>query len=299
MNKNLITRYIWLVDMLRTYGRLTRGQINELWKRSPMGDGESIPERTFYHYRRSVEEIFGIEIGCNRKGEYFINEEEGDYRNGLRDWLLDSFAVSNLLADSSDVAERVEVEEVPSAREFLQPVVSALRERVAIRFDYAGFNRSRMERNIEFYPYYLKRYKQRWYMLGLRTRSGDLRTYALDRVKRLESTGERYEFPDDMDIQKVFGNIIGITSSKADVKTVKIQAERTQAKYFRALPFHHSQKEELVHDDYSVFSYRLQLNYELVHELMGYGDSVKVLAPRELQLMVATELKRALSQYEN
>lgn len=299
MNKNLITRYIWLVDMLRTYGRLTREQINELWKRSPMGDGESIPERTFYHYRRSVEEIFGIEIGCNRKGEYFINEEEGDYRNGLRDWLLDSFAVSNLLADSSDVAERVEVEEVPSAREFLQPVVSALRERVAIRFDYAGFNRSRMERNIEFYPYYLKRYKQRWYMLGLRTRSGDLRTYALDRVKAVEETGDHFELPAGLTIGELFGNILGVTSSKAEERTVRLRTTRTQAKYFRALPLHHSQEEELTGPDHSIFKYRLKLNYELVHELMSLGDGVKVLEPRELQLMVTNELRKALEQYDN
>lgn len=284
--------------MLRTYGRLTREKINELWMRSPIGDGNPLPERTFYHYRRSVEEIFNIGIGCTRRGEYYIESEGSGAPSGLTDWLLDSFAVSNLLADSSEVADRVEIEEVPSAREFLQPVINALRERVGIRFDYAGFNRSRMERNIEFYPFYLKRYKQRWYMLGMRARSGDIRTYALDRVKAMESTGVKYEFPDDMDIQKVFGNIIGITSSKAPVRTVKLQAERTQAKYFRALPLHHSQKEELVHDDYSVFSYQLQLNYELVHEIMGLGDNVKVIEPPELQLMVASELKKALAHYE-
>lgn len=296
MNKNLITRYIWLVDMLRTYGKLTREKINELWRGSNLGDGNPLPERTFYHYRRSVEEIFNIEIACNSLGEYYIDGDNAP--SGLTDWLLDSFAVSNLLADSSEVADRVEIEEVPSAREYLQPVINALRERVGIRFDYAGFNRSRMERNIEFFPFYLKRYKQRWYMLGLRTKSGDLRTYALDRVKAMESTGVKYKFPDDIDIQKVFGNIIGITSSKAQVRTVKLQADRTQAKYFRALPLHHSQKEELVHDDFSVFSYRLQLNYELVHEIMGLGDNVKVLEPRELQLMVASELKKAWAQYE-
>lgn len=299
MNKNLITRYIWLVDMLRTYGQLSREQINELWLKSMLSDGNPIPERTFYHYRRAVEEIFNIEIACTRSGLYYISEENATGRNGLTDWLLDSFAVSNLLSDSSEVADRVEVEEVPSAREFLQPVINALRERVGVRFDYAGFNRSRLERGIEFFPYYLKRYKQRWYMLGKRVRSGDLRTYALDRVKAMESTGVRYEYPDGVDIEKVFGNIVGITSSKAEVRTVRLRAQRTQAKYFRALPLHHSQKEELVADDYSIFSYRLQLNYELVHEIMSLGDNVKVLEPRELQVMVGDELKKALSQYED
>lgn len=299
MNKNLITRYIWLVDTLRSYGRLTRSQINELWQRSILSDGNPLPERTFYHYRRAIEEIFNIEISCTRNGEYYIDSEPGGGNAGLTDWLLDSFAVGNLLSESSEVAERVEIEEVPSAREFLQPVINALRERRAIRFDYAGFKRSRMERNIDFHPYYLKRYKQRWYMLGHKPGASGLRTYALDRVKRMELLGERYEFPDNLDIRQVFGNIIGVTSSKAEVRTVKLQATRTQAKYFRALPLHPSQKEELTGDEYSVFTYRLQLNYELVHEIMGLGDEVKVLEPRELRLMVADELKKALDQYQN
>lgn len=298
MNKNLIGRYIWLVDTLRSYGRLTRSQINDLWQRSSLSDGNPLPERTFYHYRRGIEETFNIDISCNGKGEYYIDEETLGNNSGLTDWLLDSYAVNNLLTESPDIAERVEIEEVPSAREYLQPVVNALRDKRAIEFDYEGFNRSRPERNILFHPYFLKRYKQRWYMLGKRIKSGDLRTYALDRIKGLKATDETFTLPDNVGIEEVFGHIIGITSSKAEPRTVRLQTTRTQAKYFRALPLHHSQREELVHDEYSIFSYRLKLNYELVHEIMSLGDGVKVLEPKELQLMVANEFKKALQQYE-
>lgn len=297
MNKNLIGRYIWLVDTLRSYGRLTRSQINDLWQRSSLSDGNPLPERTFYHYRRGIEETFNIDISCNGKGEYYIDEETLGNNSGLTDWLLDSYAVNNLLSESPDIAERVEIEEVPSAREYLQPVVNALRDKRAIEFDYEGFNRSRPERNILFHPYFLKRYKQRWYMLGKRIKSGDLRTYALDRIKGLKATDEAFTLPDNVGIEEVFGHIIGITSSKAEPRTVRLQTTRTQAKYFRALPLHHSQREELVHDEYSIFSYRLKLNYELVHEIMSLGDGVKVLEPKELQLMVANEFKKALQQY--
>lgn len=297
MNKNLIGRYIWLVDTLRSYGRLTRSQINDLWRRSSLSDGNPLPERTFYHYRRGIEETFNIDISCNGKGEYYIDEETLGNNSGLTDWLLDSYAVNNLLSESPDIAERVEIEEVPSAREYLQPVVNALRDKRAIEFDYEGFNRSRPERNILFHPYFLKRYKQRWYMLGKRIKSGDLRTYALDRIKGLKATDETFTLPDNVGIEEVFGHIIGITSSKAEPRTVRLQTTRTQAKYFRALPLHHSQREELVHDEYSIFSYRLKLNYELVHEIMSLGDGVKVLEPKELQLMVANEFKKALQQY--
>lgn len=298
MNKNLISRYIWLVDTLSTHGKLTREQINELWIRSNLSDGEPLPERTFYHYRRAVEEIFNIEISCNNNGEYYIDREMSDNSNGMTNWLLDSFAVNNILVEAPDIADRIEVEEVPSAREFLPPVINAMRLSSVLRFDYAGFNRSLIERGIEFEPYFLKRYKQRWYMIGRRVKTNDIRTYALDRIKTLETTEARFEIPEGMATADLFGSIVGVTSSKAEDRTVKLRATRTQAKYFRALPLHHSQKEELIDDNSSVFTYRLKLNYELVHEIMSLGDGVKVLEPKELQLMVTNELKKALRCYE-
>lgn len=298
MNKNLISRYVWLVDTLATHGSLTRERINELWMRSSTGDGNPLPERTFYHYRRAIEEIFKIEIRCNRSGEYYIERPEGGEGNGMTDWLLDSFAVNNILADSPDIADRIEVEEVPSAREFLPAVVDALREGKEISFDYAGFNRSMTERDIVFHPYFLKRYKQRWYMVGTRVRSGETRTYALDRVKAVNPTGRSFEMPEGLRMADLFGSIIGVTSSKAEERTVRLRATRTQAKYFRALPLHRSQKEETTADDHSVFTYRLKLNYELVHELMSLGDGVTVIDPPELKLMVTNELRKALDRYE-
>lgn len=298
MNKNQISRYVWLVDILNTHGPLSREEISSLWQRSHIGDGNPMPERTFYHYRRAVEDIFRISIGCNRDGKYYIDrDEEGDSR-GMTDWLLDSFAVSNILSDSSDIAGRIDIEEVPSAREFLPAVINALRKGRVIRFDYAGFNRSLTERNIEFHPYFLKRYKQRWYMVGMKVKSDDIRTYALDRVKAVEETDGEFSLPEGLTPASLFGNIIGVTSSKADERTVRLRATRTQAKYFRALPLHHSQKEELTGPDFSVFTYRLKLNYELVHELMSLGDGVKVEEPRELQIMVANELRKAIDQYQ-
>ncbi|MDE6336198.1 MAG: WYL domain-containing protein, partial [Muribaculaceae bacterium] len=71
-----------------------------------------------------------------------------------------------------------------------------------------------------------------------------------------------------------------------------------QAKYFRALPLHPSQQ-ETIHDDYSIFTYQLKLNYELAHEILALGDAVKVLDPPELKAMVITQLHAALNQYDS
>ena len=135
-------------------------------------------------------------------------------------------------------------------------------------------------------------------MIGLREKSNDIRTYALDRVKELTIIDETFEKPADLDLKDLFGNIIGVTTSQAPVRTVRLQTTTRQAKYFRALPLHPSQQ-ETIHDDYSIFTYRLKLNYELAHEILALGDSVKVLDPPELKAMVVTQLQATLSQYSN
>lgn len=135
-------------------------------------------------------------------------------------------------------------------------------------------------------------------MIGLKEKGRSIRTYALDRVTDLKIMDEKFRMPEELTSQDFFGNIIGVTTSQAQVRTVKLKTTPTQAKYFRALPLHPSQQEE-THDNYSIFTYRLKLNYELVHEILGLGDSVKVVEPPELKVMVTNQLKDTLAQYED
>lgn len=295
MARDLIGKYIWIVDALKRYRKLTRQQLSDLWLRSSVSDGRPIPERTFFHYRRAIEQNFDITIGCNSAGEYFIDHEEGNSAS-FSDWLFDSMAVNRALSEKPAAAECIEVEDVPSARTWLSDVLEAITNCNKITFTYAGFNRSRAEKEIVFHPYFLKRYKQRWYMAGFKEKGGSIRTYALDRVTALNLSGDKFEKPADITPDSIFGNIIGITSSKGEIRTVRLKTTTSQAKYLRVLPLHPTQSEEL-HDSYSIFTYRLKLNWELVHEILGLGQEVTVLSPKELRIMVVNELKETLAHY--
>lgn len=296
MARDLISRYVWIVDTLNRYERLTRSELNELWIRSPLSDGNPMPERTFYHYRRAIEENFHIEIVCDSWGRYYLDIDNSRQTKAFTNWMLDSYAVSSAIKDTNAPLERVEIEDVPSAREYLPLVLEAIRNCRKLLFSYAGFNRSRAEKGIVFQPYLLKRYKQRWYMIGLKEKGDSIRTYALDRVGDMKIMHEDFKMPEDFKPDDIFGNILGVTTSQAAVRIVKLQTTPTQAKYFRALPLHSTQQEE-IHDRYSIFTYQLKLNYELVHEILGFGDAVKVVDPPELRAMVVIQLKDTLKQY--
>lgn len=296
MQSDLVSKYIWLVDLLTQYGRLSREQISRFWEQSYISNGKPLPERSFHHYRRAIESNLHIEIACDRNGQYYIEKSTSPQKNSFTRWMLDTYTVNTAFQDNMDASGYVEIEDVPSAREFFPRALDAIRKSQKIEFSYAGFSRSRVEQGIRFHPYYLKRYKQRWYMVGLREKSNDIRTYALDRVKEMVMIDEQYTRPDGLTADDLFGNIVGITMSQANPHTVRLKTTATQAKYLRALPLHHTQT-EVVGDGYSIFSYRLKLNYELVHEILSFGDSVQVLEPQELRLMVVNELKSTLEKY--
>lgn len=296
MSHSLISKYIWIIDTLTKNRRLSKKELNDLWMKSEISGGDPLPDRTFFHYRRNIEEIFKIDIKCDRSGNYYIEEARSVRSHALTNWLLDTMAVSSAINENQPGEERIEIEDVPSAREFLPFVLEAIKESVKLCFTYASFSRSRAESKIIFRPYFLKRYKQRWYMIGYQEKTKSIRTYALDRVKEMQIVQEKFEKPGSITMEQLFGNIVGVTTSQAPVKTVKLKVTPIQAKYFRALPLHPSQT-EIIHDDYSVFTYQLQLNYELAHEILALGDSVKVMEPPELKAMVVTQLQAALEQY--
>ena len=88
MARDMFSRYVWIVDTISRYGRLSRERLNRLWLRSNLSDGRPIPERTFFHYRRAIEDCFHIDIVCDANGEYYVRQPEGKRDKALSNWLL-------------------------------------------------------------------------------------------------------------------------------------------------------------------------------------------------------------------
>ena len=53
----------------------------------------------------------------------------------------------------------------------------------------------------------------------------------------------------------------------------------------------------MVHDAYSIFTYRLRLTPDLVAEILSHGPRLTVLEPPQLRAMVKQELKATMDNY--
>lgn len=295
MAHDLINRYIWLIDTIKRFGRITLDELGRQWLRSPLSDGKPMPRRTFHHYRNGAEQMFGINIQCDRSTyEYYLEDTP---QSALQQWLVDSTALTDTLRDTSDIATRIVLENVPSAREHLATIVDAMRQNHRIRFEYRSYTRSQ-RKTVDLEPYFVKIFKQLWYVIGRNVADKKIKTYALDRMTELVIEADApFDYPEGFSPQEFFKDCFGITTNQNEPKRIVLRVEPTQAKYFRALPLHPSQQ-EVVHDHYSIFSYMMRNTYDLQEELMSHGDSLEVLEPPELKILIKEKLRKALKLYQ-
>ncbi|MDE6267595.1 MAG: WYL domain-containing protein [Muribaculaceae bacterium] len=298
MAKDLFERYLWILEIIQRYGRVTRQEFDARWVRSKFGDRGPLPRRTFYNYRQAIADLFKVEIMYDPTTfEYYI-EDESRHHEAVTNWLLNASAVNDVLSDSREIAGRVFLEDVPSAREYLHVVMDAVKENHPVKFDYAPYTRVNPKRGVVVEPYFLKLFKQRWYLTGRNVDDNAIKTYALDRMLGVKLLSEKFEMPEDFDAESFVADSFGIIFNQGEVKRVTLKVESRQAKYLRALPLHPSQ-EEFMHDSFSLFHYRLRLTPDFVQELLSKGPQVTVVEPPELKAMVVSQLKEALANYES
>lgn len=284
MAKDLFNRYIWLVDTIYRADGITFEEINEKWLRNSMSEGLDLPLKTFHNHRKAIEDMFDINIVCDKRGgyKYYIENADDMEKGGVRTWLLNTFAVNNLINESHHLKRRIVFEQIPSGQNFLTPVIEAMRDGMSIEIKYKSFWRQD-EYTTEVEPYFVKVFKQRWYLIARNKVKDAIRIYALDRIHALAQTGNAFVMPKDFSPEEYFYNSFGIISQdNCPPEIVELKVYGTQKEYFRTLPLHHSQEEVENADGYSIFRYYLSPTYDFIQEILSHGCEVEVLSPQHL-----------------
>ena len=299
MAKELFNRYVWLIDMLQRYGRLTRREIGELWLRSEYSDGKPMARRTFMNYRQAIQEMFDVNIECDASTyEYYIEDPEALQGSDARVWALNTLAVNSMLNERQELRERIVLENIPSGQKFLRFVFEAMKENRLVSLVYRSFRRS-AGAHVLVAPYFVKLFRQRWYVVGLHMEERRIKTYALDRVSSLELSDRTFVYPEGFAPADYFKDCFGITCDERPVEEVVLRVPALQANYLRTLPLHESQVESERNDCYSTFRYRVKITPDLEQEIYALGFwQVEVLAPQSLRRAVAARLVGNLSCYE-
>ena len=291
----LFNRYVWLVDTIYRAGRISFEEINAQWERSSLNDtGEELPLKTFHNHKNAIQQMFDINIECDRRAGYlyYIEHAEDMERGGVRTWLLNTFAVNHLINESHHLKRRILFEEIPSGQRFLTQIIEAMRDSHTLEMSYQSFWND-APHTFEVAPYCVKVFRQRWYVVACSTSDDRLRIYALDRIRELRTSEHLFVLPKDFDPQAYFADSFGIAvDENYKPEQIQVRVSGIQRQYIRTLPLHASQQETEITDDSSIFEFYLRPTLDFQQELLKHAantdSQIEVLQPQWLR----EEMKR-------
>jgi hypothetical protein len=298
MAAHQVNVYFWLIDTIAS-GRLTREDINRRWSRCRYNDNheDEFPERKFHRYKEEIQEIFDVEIRCNRSHNYYYIDNKDDISGGFtRKWLLNAMAVHTMMDGAQDINECILYEDIPEGTQYLSLIVDAIKQRHQLTFTYHSFNRQE-QYELTLAPYCLKVFKQRWYVAGCpSTHPGETRIYALDRVKDMRPTDISFVYPKKFNAKKFFAPYYGVFRNADPVKVV-IEANPASTQFLRLLPLHESQKETVHTKENTYFEYFIAPTFDFIQELRTHGTDIRVHEPETLVQLFREEARKAYEMY--
>lgn len=281
-----LQKYTWLIETIRRAGKISHRDLSDKWERcKDLSDCKPLHRATFNRWRNSIFSQFGIIISCQRVGGYlyYIENPEDIDEDELKKWMLDSFAVGNLIGENLSLKERIIVDQIPSGRDHLTTILEAMKENRVVNIMYKAFRYSHSF-EIPVEPYCVKLFENRWYMLGNNLSKDTIRLYGLDRIESVEVTEQEYKLPKDFCAADYFSNYFGIvTDEEVMPERIVLRANKDHTPYLKSLPLHHSQ--ELIEDngEYADFSLYLAPTYDFIMKLLQYGEMVEVISPASLR----------------
>ena len=288
-------QYIWIINTLKAYRKLTLEEISRKWQEDEVADGNPLSRSSFNRHRDAILSMFGVVIECEpRTYKYYICNPEVVNDDSIERWLFSTLTVHGVLADSAAVKERFVLENVPAGLEYLETIITAIKTNRRIRLGYRKFGKEGYVKTV--CPYALKLFHQRWYLLA-RNDEDQMRIYAFDRMTMAEMTSETFEMPDGFSPQTYFSEYFGVLADETPMAHVVVRAHKWMPNYLRTLPLHHSQRELASTEHYTDFSYDIRPTSDFIGELLRHADGIEVLEPLELRQKVEHLLNEMLKRY--
>lgn len=183
--------------------------------------------------------------------------------------------------------------------------------KVAIHLQYRLFNQEEIK-GIDFHPYLLKQYNNRWFVIGAADSDGKILTFPLDRIQGINALHDLRYKPQPEGLTDRYEDIIGITYyENAPVEHITFWVSDKSSGYIATKPIHGSQREIKGENAASLytrhpslqsgtfFSIDCIINYELVREFITYGPELLVLTPVSLQEQISERVRQMNEKYLN
>lgn len=241
-----------------------------------------------------IADLFCIEIKRFGKSSYYI----ASYVSSLVDYdrLFAEFDLLTALNPESGINKYVIPERSRNrGSQYLHDILSAIKKRVIIEFDYVNYRAGCSERHHKIAPHFLKEDQGLWYVIGKENEKPLI--FALDRIKNLTETEEGFRFDESLDIENWFKDSYGIwTDSEIPTQEIELRYDALDGSFLKARPLHPSQKVIIDNPDEFRITVRLKITNDFIMALLSRSRSLEVIRPLPLRQRIHGILTAALAR---
>lgn len=172
----------------------------------------------------------------------------------------------------------------PADLELFENLSKAVLRSVEITFKYRKLRGRDFELRL-VRPYHLACLENQWYLFGHDLERGQLRTFALPRMRDVRLTSKRFHRPADFSIGKILRGSFGAHSGKQRHR-IKLLFDSFAARLVAERIWHESQRIHSKRDGSIVLELELTGLEEIERWILSWGVHVRVLAPPELGVLI-------------
>ncbi len=211
--------------------------------------------------------------------------------------IIEGYRVSKIIGKSERQLIQVEEPLKTGGNEWLETLLKAIVSKQALELVYAKYGGQ--EKTHILSPYLVKEYRNRWYVIGYSAKAENILIMALDRIKHMVASNEKYAPSGDFNSDDFFKYSFGITQIHgAQAEKVVLSFTPFQAQYILAQPLHHSQTVLLENMDEVRVQVEAYITQELIMTVLSYGKEVKVLKPESFRKRIGQIITEMAANYK-
>jgi len=151
--------------------------------------------------------------------------------------------------------------------------------------------------DVELCPYHLFYNQRAWYVLGLSSLHKSIRTFKLNRIKELKTSDKCFVGGEKFDLYEHYGRSWSMIP-EGRIYNIKLRFLPKVANNVCEVQWHNTQTVTRNSDGSATVEFRVDGLGEISWWILGYGDQVQVLAPKELRKRITETAKNMIKLNE-
>lgn len=182
--------------------------------------------------------------------------------------------------------------------EYLDVLYQSIINNKAVEVEYKSF-KAKEASTFHFHVWWLKEFKNRWFAVGVKNAGTQPLNLALDRMGSVNIVNKpAYIHNTGITANEFYRDVVGVTVSPTQrVSHVTLFVTNQHAPYVETKPLHHTQRVIERYEQGIIIQLKVQLNFELEKEIMGFGDGMQVIGPKKLKERIMDKHRNAMENY--